>query len=568
VLGGAGVAWGLLHQATSPARPATRWVVPQKGFVGFVNLSRDGTRIAYTEGPFNNLRLGVRMMDQFEGKPLAGTDGSFFPVFSPDGQWILYSTIQNKVKKIPVTGGASIVLCEGNTAFGAAWGDDDTIVFSNGKSLLRVPATGGTPETLTTANAKNGETNHVHPQFLPGGQKLLFTIGTGGNFDAAKAGILDLKTKTYRAVAPAGAVTRYAPSGHLLYLRAGTLFGLPFDVKRLAVTGSEAPVVEGVSSAGPTGYADYSFSEQGLLVYIAGTAGAAAGTTLAWADRKGVTQPITAGPQQWGTGRLSPDGTRIAAGLAKGAGVDIWVYEIARGTSTRLSFEGGSDDAIWSPDGRRIVFGYVRDGKSGIYSVAADGSGKPELLLATDRRPRPTSYTPDGQTLVYTLLGGNAKPQIMVFTAGAPPHPLHETSFPEDNGQISPDGKWVAYESSESGTQEIYAQAFPGPGAKVRISLQGGSWARWSRNMRELFYWEGTPTTRLMFVEVQTTPNFKVGTPQLLFVNNSGTTWDVAPDGKRFLVELTPVSEAAGGSRMAAVTDWFDELRRRAPAKK
>ncbi len=563
-IGAAGIAWGLLRPPVAPPRPVTRWMLPQKGFVGFVNVSRDGTKVAYTEGSLNSVHIAVRMLDEFEGKPLSGADG-FFPVFSPDGQWVLYSTPQNKLKKVPVTGGASITLCDGTTASGGAWGDDDTIVFAGGKGLMRVAGSGGTPEALTTVDPKNRESAHMHPQFLPGG-KILFTVAASGATEGGKAAVLNLKTKTYKVIAPAGLVARYAPSGHLVYLRAGTLFALPFDIKGMVATGSEAPVIEGVSSVGPGMYADYSFSDAGLLVYMVGATGTQSGTTMAWADRKGTIQPISAKPQLWGTGRLSPDGTRIANGL--GAERDIWVYELDRGASTRLSFDGSSDTPIWSPDGKRIVFG-KNSAKVGLYSVPADGSGKPELLLATDRVPVPTSFTLDGKTIIYTLTGGNQKSRLMAWTTGSDPQPLHDRAFTEGSGQLSPDGKWLAYESFESGAQEVYVQPFPGPGAKVRISVQGGGWPRWARNGRELFFWEGTsPTTKLMSVDVQTGSGFKVSTPQLVALLTTGTTWDVAPDGKRFLIEQTPLGDATGGSKAAVVTEWFEELRKRAPAKK
>jgi Tol biopolymer transport system component len=567
VIGGAGIAWGLLHTAAPPPRPVVRWASPEKGFAAFVAVSHDGTRLAYTMGSLNDLHLGIRMLDQFEGKTIEGTEGGFFPIFSPDGQWILYSTIQNKIKKMPVTGGASITLCDGTTAQGADWGDDDTIVVAGPKGLMRVSAGGGTPETLTTVDSAKGETAHMHPQILPGARKIVFTVANGTSFDAAKVGIFDVKTKSYSVFASGGARARYVPTGHLVYYRGGTLFALPFDIKRGAAVGSEAPVVEGVSSVGPLGYADYSFSDGGLLLYVAGSS-AQQGTTLVWADRKGETQPVAATPQLWGTGRLSPDGMRIANGLQKGAGErDIWVYDIARGTTTRLSFEGGSDNPIWSPDGRRIVFGQGR-GNLGLYSVAADGSAKPELLLPTANVPVPTSFTPDGKTLVYTLRGADSKTHLMVFTPGSQPRALHDSPFGEAGGQISPDGKWLAYESSESGSSEVYVQPFPGPGAKVRISVQGGFWPRWARSGRELFFWESVqPTTRVFSAEIQTARGFSAGTPQPLFSMASGTTWDVAPDGKRFLVELTPLGPS-GTSRMNGVMEWFDELRRRAPAKK
>jgi serine/threonine-protein kinase len=569
-LGGAGVIWGLLKQTPAPVRPVMRWQIPQRSLGAFVTVSRDGARLAYTGGNLNALHIGVRELNQFEGKQLAGTEGGFFPVFSPDNQWILYCTIQNKIRKVPVNGGASITLSEGNTTGGAAWGSDDTILFSGGRGLFRVPASGGTPEIVTSVDAKAGETAHTHPQFLPNGE-VLFTIATSG--DAAKAAVLDVAKKTYRVVATsAGAKARYVRSGHLLYVRSGNLFALPFDVKQLAPSGSETPLIEGISSTGPPNNADYSVSDDGLLFYVQGTAVSSQGTTFAWTDRKGAHQPITTNSQPWGTGRLSPDGGRIANSLTRPGSQerDIWVYDIARNLSTRLTFEGGDDNPIWTPDGRRLIYGSTAKEKPAIYSVAADGSGGPELLLAVESgRPVPTSTTPDGKTIVYTLVAQQARPGIMIFTPGAQPRPLHQVPFAETNGQLSPDGKWLAYESAESGNQEIYVTPFPGPGPKIRISSNAGSRPRWSRSMRELFFWAGvSPGNGLMAVPVQPASSFQAGKPELLFTGNSGTTWDPSPDGKRFLTEQAPANNAFGGATISVVTDYFQELQRRAPAKK
>jgi serine/threonine-protein kinase len=565
-VGAAGVLWGVLKQPPAPARPVTRWQIPQKGLGAFVAVSRDGARLAYTGGGINALQIGVRMLDQFEGKMLPGTEGGFFPIFSPDNQWVLYSTTQNKIKKAPVTGGASITLCDGNTAQGAAWGPDDIVLFASGKGLWRVPAGGGTAEAATNVDTKAGETVHSHPQFLPNGEVLFTIASTGGGFRVALA---DLSRKTHRVIVPAaGARARYTRTGHLLYLRAGTLFALPFDLKRMAPAGNETPVIEGVSSAGPPNNADYSVSDDGLLVYVAGAPGSGQGTQYAWADRKGATKPITPAPQPWGTGRLSPDGGRIANGLAGPANAepDIWVLDIARNVSTRLTFDGGNDWPIWTPDGRRLIYG----GKTGIYSVPADASSGPELLTAVEGRARPTSTTPDGRTIVYTLVSQTARPKIMLFTQGSQPRPLHEVPFAETNGHLSPDGKWLAYESAESGSPEIYVTPFPGPGAKVRISPNMGSWPRWSRNMRELFFWAGaSPVTGVMSVPIQPGAAFQAGKPELLFSSSAGTTWDPAPDGKQFLIEVSPATNVvSGAANVAVVTDWFEELKRRAPPKK
>jgi serine/threonine protein kinase/Tol biopolymer transport system component len=569
------VAWSLLHASPPQPRVVTRAAVALKGFSAFVNVSRDGTRMAYTSvgGP-SSAFLTLRMMDQFEGKPIPGSDGAGYPLFSPDGQWLAYATLDqpSKIKKIPVTGGTSITLCDGAFVSGSAWGDDDTIVFSGAKGLMRVSASGGTPQTLTTVDPAKKEASHVRPQFLPGGRQLLFTITQTNTTDSPQFAVLDLGKGTYRTVAKGGVNGRYVASGHLTYVRGATLFVLPFDLQRLAVTGTEVPVVEGVSTLGPDGTGDYSVTDAGLLAYFASDS-TTQGTMLAWANRKGATELLPGQSRQlWGTGRLSPDGRRVASGIRseKNGTADIWILDVQRGTPTRVTFDGGDDLPVWTPDGTRVVYASRHGDKSGLYSVAADGSGKAVLLLETDKSAAPSSFTPDGKTLVYDQVSAEKRRQILVLPLQAdgrsgPPHPLHEADAPEANAQVSPDGKWVAYQSAESSNWEIYVQPFPGPGGKVRISAQGGTAPRWARSGRELFYWGNSPTSRLMTVEIPPDSALRPGAPQELFQLLSGTTWDVSPDRDRFLVELT---SSGNGATIATVTDWFEELARRAPAKK
>jgi Tol biopolymer transport system component len=564
------VSWIVLRAPPSPPRVVTRAQVTSKEFSGFVNLSHDGTRLAYTTvgGPTSAV-LGLRLMDQFEGKLIPGGDGAGFPIFSPDGQWVAYNTLDTprKIRKIPVTGGTSITICEGDFFTGGDWSDDDTIVFSGAKGLMRVPASSGTPEALTTLDAAKGESAHVRPQFLPGGRQLLFTINSARGAEFA---VFDLKKGGYRVVSKGGANGRYVASGHLTYVNGATLFALPFDLSTLAVTGAEVPVVEGVSTTGPEGTADYTVSDAGLLVYIASDT-SNQGTTLAWVNRKGVTEILPGqSHKQWGTGRLSPDGRRVANAIDGPKGRDIWILDVERGTPTRMTFEGGSDNPIWAPDGRRVVYSATIAGKSGLYSVVTDGSGKPERLLETSSAAVASSFTPDGKTLLYDQVGADKRRQIFVLAlpAGgkaAEPHPLHEASASEINAQVSPDGRWVAYESAESGQREVYLQPFPGPGAKVRVSTEGGYTARWARDGRELYYWGNQPTSRFMVVAIPPDAAQRPGAPQELFQVLTGTTWDVTPSHDRFLIEITGTGN---GSTMATVTDWFEELRRRAPAKK
>ncbi|HEY1339466.1 MAG TPA: protein kinase [Bryobacteraceae bacterium] len=575
VLAIAGVAWGWLHTPAEPPRPVLRWTYTQKEFFGLPALSRDGTRLVYAVAFGSSANLWLRMMDQLEGKPIPGGENAVLPAFSPDGQWIVYMTNGSspKLKKIPVTGGASITLADATGGAGEDWGDDDTIVFSSGKGLMRIPASGGAPEALTTVDSKKGETGHRSPRFLPGGRTVLYTIVSGTSEQVAA---VDLKKGVSRVVVASGWTPAYAPTGHLLYVRGGTLFALPFHPAKLEATGSETPVVEGVSSIGSgNGTGEFTFSEGGLLVFMSGAnTGGSAKTVLAWADRKGTTQPM-ADPQTWGTGRLSPDGLRVANEIYgnNSTSGDIWVFEIERRTQTRLTFEGSNEYPIWSPDGRRIAFGAAVANKTGLYTVAADGSGKAELLLATDKLPHPSSWSPDGKMLIYTQPGVDRGQAIWVLpleggAAAGQPRLFHDTRFTEYDGELSPDGRWLAYVSTESGASEVYVQPFPGPGGKIRISTSGGSGPRWSRNGRELFYWSGVSRTGdLQAVEIQTAPAFRAGIPQPLFKLTNGSTWDPAPDGKRFMVEIVPGADTSGRS-MEGVVNWFDELRKRAPAKK
>jgi hypothetical protein len=472
---------------------------------------------------------------------------------------------------MPITGGGSITLCPGDITGGADWGPDETIVFSSGAALMRVAATGGTPEPLTQLDKAKGETGHIRPQFLPGGREILFTVVASGNAEPTQFAILDLATRKYHVIARGGDNGRYVPSGHLTYVRGGTLFAAPFDLGTRTLLGPETPVVENVSTTGPTGTGDYSFSNDGLLVYS--ESAPQQGTTLAFADRKGtITQLPGQTTRDWGTGRLSPDGARVVNGIHDAKGTDIWVVDLSRGAPERLTFGGANDNPIWMPDGRRIIYGGTRDGKSGLFVVPADGSKQPELLLATDGPAVPTSLTSDGRTLYFTRAGQDGRFTIAVLspvegakTSDIRPFRESGAAANDSNAQVSSDGQWVAFESTESGAREIYVQSSQGTG-KTRISTMGGRGPRWGRNNRELLYWGNTPgNPGLMLVPIELTPTFRAGTPQELFRLGAGTTWDIAPGGEKFLVE---VSRVTTGATFAAVTNWFDELRRRAPIAK
>jgi serine/threonine-protein kinase len=576
--------WWRLASSPEPPRAVTRSAMTSGATFYAPALSRNGTRLAYMEvaSPF---RIWLRMMDQLEGHPIPGTDG-IVPAFSPDGQWISYIKVPGpyQLKKIPVTGGTSIVLCDlqYSGVSDLSWGDDDSIFIGSARGLMRVPAAGGRFENLTTPDAKQGETGHFRPELLPGGQAILFEIATGASLDADRVAVLDLKTRTYHAIVNSGWAARYVPTGHLVYRRGAALFAAPFDLKGLAVTGAEAPVVEGISAPRlPTTGAEYAFSSTGLLVFREGGAPGTAGTAIAWMDRKGDVQTLPEPPHNWGGLRLSPDGKKVAGSIqgdassnVTGGNPHIWIYDLERGILTPLTSSESSDNSpAWSPDGKYITFRSSRGDKSGIYRIPADSSGPPEMLASTESQAIAHCWTPDGKTLVYSQ-ADQGKVQIWVLSPsatggdGKPRRFRPEATSQEDQPQISPDGKSLAYISDQSGRWEIYVSPFPGPGGKFPVSTQGGRLPVWSHNGRELFYAELNPR-RVMAVEIGSGPSFQAGRPQPLFIirnDSGGAGFGVSPDGKKFLVRRP--QENATGSTFMIVTDWFTELLRRVPVKR
>ena len=567
------VAAASIWRSSSPATnsaPVIRSLATFKDVTGLVSISRDGTKLLYTTAPSGQqgFRLQLREMDQFEGRPIPGGDGGVIGIFSPAADWIAYSGLDNKIRKIPVAGGTPITIGSGTFNGGVSWGDDDTIVYNGATGLERIPASGGAATALTTVDKSKHEAHHIRPQFLPGGRQLLFTI----MYETAdpQFAILDLSSGKYQTVARGGDNGQYVASGHLLSVRNATMFAQPFDLAHLKTTGSEAPVIEGISTLGPsTGTADYTVSANGVLVYASSTnPNTSGGTILTWHDRKGADIPLVGQiPRDWGTGSLSPDGRLVANGIHDSSGSDIWLVDLSRGNPTRLTFGGVNDNPIWTPDGRAVVYAGTANNKPGIYRVPADGSGTPSLVLAGSNLV-PTSFASDGKTLLFNGADSAGQVHVNVVTldgtgsAGAP-RQLRESAKSDSAGQFSPDGHLVAFVSGESGRAEAYVVPFPGPGPKVQVSDNGASRVRWAPNGRELLYWDVAGGSAGLFsVSIQASP-FSAGTPQRLFSMFAGTTWGIAPDGQHFLIE-----SVGEGATIATVTNWFDELKRRAPVKK
>ena len=572
----AGITVWSVMRAEPPAPTITRFPLtlpPDETFSGIgrhlLALSPDGTRLVYEA----NNQLHLREMDQMEATPIRGTDGAREPFFSPDGQ-VLGFWADGQLRKISVTGG------EAGNPYGASWGADDTIVFGQGlDGILRVSANGGTPELLIPMDSEKTEGFHG-PQMLPDGKTVLFTLlpTAISSWDESQIVTQSLETGERRILIEGGTDARYVPTGHVVYALAGTLLAVPFDLERLEVTSGPVPAVEGVARAfaESTGAAHAGFSDSGSLVYAPETSffqPAAALRELVWVDREGNASPLTNTLGDWETPRFSPDGQRLAVRMGD-PDQDVWILELSRGALQRLTFEGGYRP-LWSPDGETVFLGSLRTGSSTMFSKPADGSGPAEQLTTFDNIP--ASITSDGKTLVFRqgsdLGTGSSGLDIgmMRLEEEGDPEMLLETSFNEHTPKLSPDDRWLAYVSDESGRDEIYVTQFPRVG-KWQISTEGGKEPMWSRDGRELFYRNGE---KMMAVAISTGSELSPGRPTLLFEGpydlkqgSGATNYDVAEDG-RFVMIRTPDSPAQETSspeqQIHVVLNWFEDLKRRVP---
>jgi serine/threonine-protein kinase len=520
-------------------------------------------------------------MDSLEGRAIAGTEGADQPFLSPDGQWVGFFA-GGKLKKVPVTGGAALTLADAGLPRGATWGPNDNIIFTpaDNSGLSVVSAAGGNSQIVTKLDSSNGEFTHRWPAFLPGGKAVLFTAGSAVNYDNAQIVVQNLETGERRALIQGGTYPRYVPTGHIVYYRAGTVMAVPFDLQRLEVTGPAIPVVEGVRSTGVTGAAQYAMSDVGSLFYVPGLGGQEIKRTLVWVDRKGMVQPLRAPQRGYVYPRLSPDGQRVAL-MTQEANVDIWVYDLARDTLTRLTFDLTVDETpAWSPDGKNLAFAHQAAATT-IIQIPADGSGTAETLATIPEHTHISFWSPNSQMLAVEQQRPGTGLDIWILQLegdpsaglgqGRKPKPFLQTSFNEISGAFSPDGRWLAYRSDESGRNEVYVQPYPGPGGKWQISTEGGTEPVWARNGRELFYRNGD---KMMAVEITTQPAFTASTPKVLFEGQFGTAdsllsaptnYDVSPDGQRFLM-IKASEEQPSPTQINVVLDWFEELKRRVPA--
>jgi serine/threonine-protein kinase len=570
-----------LEQRAGGARPSRTAVA----------LSPDGRTLVFDTIWGGAQQLYARRMDQLTATPIAGTNGGYNPFFSPDGQTVGFGTLDGEIRKAPLGGGPAVTVCKAVVLFGASWGDDGTIVFATERNggLWRVPATGGTPEALTTVGPE--EYSHRLPHMLPGSKAVIFTVLKGPNrWDDAQLVARSLETGAQTVLVTGGADARYVPTGHLVFVRLGTLMAVPFDPVRLAVTGGATGVIEGVMQAASqrssylfnTLAGQFTVSDTGALVYLTGAMLPAVERSLAWVDRQGTVQALPAPPRPYMCPDISPDGQRVALTLLDVRQVSS--YDLVRGALSPVTVDGQSDYGIFTPDGKRVVF-RSGIGEGNLYWKAADGTGAVEHLATSTRSLAPASWLPDGNTLAVVEEGENEGKNAFQFDIALlsigdrRTRPLIHTPANEMNPEFSPDGRWLAYVSNESGRHEVYVQPYPGPGERHLISTRGGEQPAWNPNGRELFYVQGGgyapggPTT-LMSVTIATTPTFQAGAPRPLFENNTlaigwGRSYDVAPDGRRFLITPRngPAPTPPPPAQMILVQGWLEELKRLVPTR-
>jgi serine/threonine-protein kinase len=554
-------------------------------------ISPDATRLVYpARSPDGKQLLATRPLNQVKAVFLAGTDNAIDPFFSPDGQWIGFFA-DNKMQKISVQGGAPVVLADSsNNSRGASWGDDGTIVAElvNTAGLTRIPADGGAARPVTTLGP--GDATHRWPQVLPGSQTILFTANKNiSAFDDASIEVLSLKTNQRKTLWRGGYFGRYLPvngsQGTLVFIHQGTLFGAPLDLNRLELQGTPVPILDDVASDPTTagGRLDVA-ALAGALVYRSGKA-VAQTWQVSWLDSSAKTQRLLEKPGVYYTPRISPDGRRLAIALETGKDLDTWIYDLQRESLSRLTYTSqGGLYPLWSPDGKFIVFESRSSSISSIQWIRSDGAGEVQKLLESENELIPGSLSPDGRRLAYTGVSRETGQDLwtVALDLSDPEHPkaakpelFLRTPAKERDPAFSPDGRWIAYTSTESGIAEVYVRPFPGPGGKWQISNGGGKYARWSPSGHALFY-QALGDGAIMAADyTAAADSFSAAKSRVAVsakVNDAtgDSNWDLAPDGKRFVVfpALDPAGEEKGSVHVTFLLNFFDEVRRRVPTGK
>jgi serine/threonine-protein kinase len=540
-------------------------------------LSPDGRFVVYSAAPVKpelglKPQLYMRSLDQLEAKPIAGTEGGAFPFISPDGNWVGFHA-DGKLMKVSITGGTPVTLCGVPKFFGASWGKNDRIVFSlnHNVGLSLVSAEGGKPENLTTPNAGRNEYSHRLPSWLPEDRGVLFTIVRQMHDMQPKTAVLARDSKEWRIILEDAADARYLPNGYLAFARRGVLMAVRFDLERLEVIGQPVPVVPDVMqslnvswSGSHTAAAQYSFSDSGGLIYAPGGIVANPENSLVWVDQKGHARDILTERKDFFAPRLSPDGRQVVY-QTLGEQKCIWICDLNRGTSTRLTTEGVASLPIWTPDGNYITFGWTASGARNLFEQPSDGRGPMMRLIAAAYDQFPSSWSSNGEMLAVAEEKEDDRDILFYRPKDGKSVPFIKTRFKERQPDFSPNGRWLAYSSDESGRDEVYVCPVDGPSARIQISTAGGTEPLWARDGKRLFYRRGG---EVWAVDIRREPVFSPGRPQMLFDNPqysgalSGRGYDISLDGRLFLMVKFAPAIPNPITEIILVQNWLDELKR------
>lgn len=552
--------------AANPLQPSLP-VSPHHGLV----LSSDGSLLVYVGQSDDTTMLFRRPMDRIDIEPIEGTEGAWYPFFSPDERWIGYfDRREQKLKKVSLQGGVPEILADAVQPLGASWGADGYIVYSPAapQGLMRVSETGGTPEPVSALG--EDELYRAFPAHLPGQDAVLVMFGAAVGAAQTRVGLVDLVTgELTELIEPAGGA-KYVQTGHIVYTQQGQLMAAPFDLESRSLTGAAVRITEPLMSVGEgVVWVEWDVSADGTLVFTTSGQGVSGGRQAMLVSRDGEEQDLehmlpVAGAD-WA--RLAPDGSKVVYGATDQVGNwDIYLYELSSGINRRLTFDREIDNRpTFHPDGQRVLFASTRDGAQKVFEIALSG-GQPQAW-ADVPLGFPASLSPDAETLFFNRPGDqNTREDIWSFSRGdGEPRVLVQTPALERFPTLSPDGRWLAYESDEAGQAEIYVKPYPALDGKYQISIDGGNFPVWSSDGNELFYRDGRA---LVAAQIETNGGLAIAAREVLFESSSFDVLnyylDVAPDGRHFLM-LRPASGTV--NELVVVENWFEELERLVPTR-
>ena len=543
---------------------------------GLLTFSPDSKTLHYPINYPQPNTVYSRRLDGLESRTLDVAKGLGNILYSPDGKWMWSNdNARGAVVKLPAGGGASAQIAPMKMLFRGEWGPDGYIYWSDGliSAIIRTPADGGKTEPVTELDERRQERTHRFARLLPDAKAVMFTVAAGDieSFDDARVDIVDLASKKRKTLIHGGTSPRYAPSGHVVYARGGSLYAAPIDLRRLELTATPVKVLDGVLMSINTGFAYFDVSTAGDLAYAAGPVENGE-RRLYWVDRRGQESPIPMPARSYLNPRLSPDSKHLAIEI-EGPNHDLYTYDFDRAVMSRITTDGISHGPIWSPDGKRFAFRSWKGGRMSLAWMPADRSGPDEGLLDYPAWHNAVSFSPDGKYLSFDQIDrGRFGIWMLPLTAERKPVPFVQAKSQAGAGKFSPDGKWVVYCSMDSGKAEVYVQPWPGPGPKIQISSDGGWDPLWRSDGKEIFYRNGS---RMMAVAVSTGASFHAGKPQVLweggytfglssscgYKGTTATSYDVSRDGQRFLM-IKDNDANTYSTKSVVVLNWVEELKR------